>query len=410
MSLEIDTPPSVYLTSREYTGQLVERQLHRPLFRENAEVVVSDLVSVHDRIGAHGWVFRVADDSTWCDGESVTATHVAARLAEVALSRKWAWLAALLRRCEVIDTSTIGVTTRRPVAMLDRVLANPAFSPRDLSRSTGAYVLAHTEQNRTRFVSRQDSSSVVDLVTTASREEGRRRFDIGSLDIGWGIGVPPEYWAADDPGPFAPSVALDTHVIVSAGRAVPADAATSVLDACGHAKNLPPGIDATSSRFRKLPAASDPRDQPAASSGWPLYFSPFPPNRELAASLARASGGRLVPTRVSYDVLISDSARQDGFTLQIHTTQFPDALGLQVESALLEQMSRPVTDDLRALASTIWGTGSETARRELAQRAERPLDQLLGRRVVGRLQTRFRSHSPIDIPRTGWFDFRQFAT
>ncbi|WP_143465992.1 hypothetical protein [Leifsonia sp. NCR5] len=291
------------------------------------------------------------------------------------------------------------------------MLANPAFAPRRPSHSSGAYFLLREDRDRTVLVPRDSSAApVVELVSTGSRIEGRRQFDAGALDIGWGVGVPPQFWTREDPGPFARSPELDMHVIVAAGRTVSPDSAREILDSCALARGLPAGIDATSTRFageRNAPAQARPV---AIDDEWPLFFSEFPPNREIANSLARASNGRLIPTRVSYGALVDGSLRQHGFSLEIHATQFPDALGMLVETALIEGTSLPVSGDLREAASQIWGTENESSRREMARSVEQHLDTILRRRVIGRMRSRFRSHSDLKIPRTGWLDFRQFTT
>ncbi|NEN04587.1 hypothetical protein G3T36_01750 [Diaminobutyricibacter tongyongensis] len=410
IAIEIDTRPSTYLSSREFTGHLLDRQLHRPLFREDALSLVPDLLSVHDKIDDRAWVFRLADDATWGTGDPVTADDVAKRLFRIAQQPRGSWIAALIKRCDVLDGRTLKVTTRQRIAILDRALANPTLAPRRRKHSSGAYALSWVRENRATLVPRDGNSDVIELVTTSSRAEGRRRFLSGTLDIGWGIGVPPKFWDQDDPGPFLATPGLDMFVILAAGPGVPQEAANRILDSIGLDRNAPAGIEPTVSRFSSYPFTPGKNAEKSTlpAGRWPLFYTEFPPNRETAVQLARASDKRLVPTPVSYSTMLAGPPKA-GFSLQIHATQFPDTLGLQVESLLIARGSIPAPDALKEVASSLWEMESDTARRECARAAEISLDQTLRRRVIGRLRPRFRSRSPINMPRSGWFDFKQLT-
>jgi hypothetical protein len=303
------------------------------------------------------------------------------------------------------------VTTRQRVAILDRIFANPLLAPRRNEHSSGVYALSQIEANRVTLVPRDSTLGLIELVTTNSRAEGRRRFLSGMLDIGWGIGVPPEFWANDDPGPFPATRELDMFVIATAGRDVPQVTADRILESLRLDHDAPAGVEPTVSRFSATPHVPGEKAETlgAPAGHWPLYFTDFPPNRELADYLARASEGRLLPTTLDYKTMIAGLVPKTGFSLQIHATHFPDTLGLQIESLLVARGSIPAAAELRAITLSGWEAESDEHRLESARAAESPLDQMLRRRVIGRVRPRFRSRTPIELPRSGWFDFKQLA-
>ncbi|WP_028264999.1 hypothetical protein [Arthrobacter sp. MA-N2] len=408
VALEIDTRPSEYTMSREFTGQLLDRQLHRPLFREAGPDIVPDLLSIHDQPGSKEWIFRIADDARWNGGDVVTAHDVARRMAKVVVLPHMAWTRALLSACRVHDDRTLSMTTRQKVVLLDRILANPVFSPRRPGGSSGSYRLTRVQRNRTILVpTGRTRGSVIELVTTSSRAVGRRQFREGRLDIGWGIGVPPSFWSVDDPGPFPESQPLDMHVVVAAGRGLPQTTSRQILSRCMLSEGTPLGLNPTLTRFASEPVRQSAAAAalPAPSERWPLYFTDFPPNREIATELARSLGNRLVPTVVPYEDFISGAGLSDGFSLQIHSSHFPDDVGLLVESAVVANGSVPGAEAIRELCGAMWRTEDLVERRQIAKNVERPLDVLLRRRVLGRMLTRFRSEAPLNVPRSGWFDF-----
>lgn len=408
VSIEIDTLPSQYTTSREFTGLLLDRQLHRPLFRETGLDLAPDLLSHHDQPGPKEWVFRISDDARWQKSEAVSAHDVARRLAQVVDLPQLAWVRALLSACRVHDARTLSVSTRQRVVLLDRIFANPLFAPRHPGSSSGNYRIARVQRNRAILEPNEwTSGSVIELVTTTSREEGRRQFRDGRLDVGWGIGVPPSFWSVEDPGPFSESHQLDMHVIVTAGRNLPQTTASEILSQCRLSDGTHFGLKRTFTRFTSEyelppPLCAAPR---AASDRWPLYFTDFPPNREIAKELARTLGNQLVPTVIRYEDYISGAIPRDGFSLQIHSSQFPDDAGLLVESAVVANGCVPAAAKIRELSEAMWSTESPVERRQIAKNIERPLDSVLRRAVIGRLLTRFRCESPLNLPRSGLFDF-----
>jgi hypothetical protein len=301
------------------------------------------------------------------------------------------------------------ITTRQRVAILDRVLANPTLAPRRKKHSSGAYALSRVEANRATLAPRDRTLRPIELITTRSRSEGRQRFRAMSIDIGWGVGVPPDFWADCDTGPFPAMPELDMFIIAAAGRDVPARVAERIHDSLVLDHNAPGGVEPTISRFTRTghsPGSNDGARSISTVGRWPLYYSDFPPNRELADQLSHAAEGLLVPQAIAYTALLQGTVPKAGFSLQVHGTHFPDTLGLQIESLLLARGAIPGPRTLRGIASSGWETRSDDLRQECARATEHQIDRILRRRVVGRVLPRFRSRTPIDLPRSGWFDFQ----
>ncbi|WP_454109062.1 hypothetical protein [Leifsonia shinshuensis] len=406
--MEIDTPPSVYLSPREFTGMLVDRQTSRPLFSESGGRIASDLLSTVDREGDRQWIFRVAPDGRWDSGDRIRADEVVQRMAQGTRSPQQRWLAALIGRCEVIDTSTLAMTTRFAVADLEAALAAPALSPKRADAFSGAYAREPIDTRRTllRSISPERATDV-ELVTTVSRTRGRADFARGALDVGWGIGVPASFWEPTDRGPFLESAPLDMFAVVVAGRSTPDREARRILHACRLSRSTDYGVLATASRY------SDTRSDPAPALGgkgnvnWPLYYTPFPPNAELARDLAAATAGSLRPVAVTYNELLRGRVPDSGFSLQIHSAATAGDPGLLIESAVIAGGLATSGAHLREQCLQVWGAGSRADRRTMAEKVEPALDRLLRRRVVGRMLPRFRTPHPLPLPRSGWFDFTQ---
>ena len=401
---EIDTLPSVFLSGREFTGNLIERQLHRPLFRAQGHRAIPDLLETQDT-SEHQWVFRVARDATWEAGEPVHAIEIARRLRDTCRTPAGSWLSSLIERVEAIGAEIVRVTTRQHVSVMDKVLTDPAFAPRRTGCSTGAYRVVRRGRRRVTLQPTGSAVHPVELVSTISRAEGRRMFAAGLLDVGWGIGVPPEFFTQDDAGPFVADSPIDMHVVVVAGRDIPVPLAFTVLESLQLGEGAPLGVEPTSSRFAVVPPMPQPRGPSPEIRPMPLYYTDFPPNRDIASHLAASSRVRLVPTPVSYDRLVSGSQPRDGFSVQVHASRFPDPAGLYVESALVAQGWLRAPPVLRELSHDVWASDSRAVRLGRCRAVEEPLDRLLARRVVGRMRTRFRSHHHIELPPTGWLDF-----
>ncbi len=406
--MEIDTPPSVYAIPDEFTGLLVDRQLHRPLFEEMDQLIRPGLLSLQDRASPFEWAFRVEHDSRWKNGAAISAHDVAARLADVTRSPRWAWTSSLIHSCVVQDARTVIVRTRFEVEMLDRVLVNPIFSPRRDGITSGSYRLFRRGPACSLLRANDGASGPdVELITTDSRDEGRERYMTSELDIGWGIGVPSSFWSSDDTGPFASTSPLDMHAVIVAGRALPMADVEWVLTRCALEADMDCGIERTESRYSIVNRSRPATEARAGRQRWPLYFTDFPPNSEIVTEMAKATNGRLVPRKVAYDDVLKGRSPADGFSLQVHTTCFPDSVGLQVETAPIATGKVASPEWIRELSLHLWGSAAANERRQTAIQMEETLDRLFRRKVIGRIRPRFRTHKALKLPTTGWFDFTQ---
>ena len=405
--VEIDTPASIYLSSRDFTGFLVDRQVNRPLFSEFGDSIGPGLLSTIERDGERRWTFRVAPDAHWDTGDRIHAEEVASRLVEVAKTSQHRWLASVMARLDVRDRSTLTIMTRFPISDLEAVLTSPVLSPRRDRASSGAYRRMVIDDRRTVLTPRCSGSIPdIELITTSSRQHGRADFERGALDIGWGIGVPVGFWDVNDDGPFVKSSALDVFAVVVAASSIPERDARMILGACRLERSAAYGVLPLESRYRD----DGPSDQVGFESGsgrtsWPLHYTGFPPNAELAHELSQVTGGRLKPHRVPYGNLIRGEPPGHGFALHIHSAVTAGDAGLQIESASVASGLIATQANFRATSLALWGGGSAVERRNAAMWVERRLDRLLRRKVIGRFVPRFRAAHPFPIPRTGWFDF-----
>jgi hypothetical protein len=316
----------------------------------------------------------------------------------------------VIARCDVLDAFTVSITTRFAVSDLEAVLTSPALAPRRAGFASGAFTRKALDDHRTLLepASRDHRNRPIELVTTASREAGREAFDRGALDIGWGIGVPAEFWSEHDGGPFAEPAPLDMFAVVVASRSMPSSEARTILNACRLERGTAYGVQPVDSRYGdEARSAQLSADGGVDDGTWPLYFTTYPPNEELAYELSVATAGRLRPRPVSYGALLQGRLPDQGFSLQIHSAATAGAVGVQIESASIASGLTTARGDLRERCLEMWAGGSSSRRRSAAIAVEQPLDRLLQRKVVGRFLTRFRTVRPFSIPRTGWFDFTQ---
>lgn len=409
--IEMDTEPSVYSAPSEYTGFLLTRQLHRPLFRARESGIAADLLTAPERLEEKQWRFRVADDAVWKDGTRIEADDVARGIHQATSVPRFGWSRSLFSRVEASSLSELIITTRFPVVGLDRVLAMPAFAPQNRERPSGKFRIEQVGKRRMRLrASDPKTTRDVDLVTTESREAGHRLYRTGALDLGWGVGVPTTFWEATDPGPFQPPVELDMHFVVTAGRLVGAPASEEILRMCRLTTASRLGVLPTDTRlstrfYTRLGSEGRSRD----GRKWPLYYSAFPPNPAVAAELAVNAGGRIVPTVIDYNALFGASNPQDGFSLSIHVAAFPGLLGNLPETAAMLRPSDGVSDELAESARRHWSHETDHSSDQELLQFERSVDVALRRRVVGKLRSRFRGIKSFDLPPTGIFDFAELA-
>lgn len=406
---------------RDYNYGLLQFQITQPLYAECSDGrVVPALLGDAMRVADHEWAFKAGPK---LPGES---RYELGEIAEgivhsISTTPASAWLGRLIKRVTV-SRDRLQMHTRFPIAELPSVLTAQclAFSLVG-GRHVGDFKLAKGHEKKfATLLSVPDGRFGVELVDFGSRNEGRKKFFSGDINIGWGVGLPRDYYESD-PGPFNEPINFNISYVLTAGSRVPAQLWSSIERYLEREPIVAPYLSTTVSRLFPVPKDRSQRNLPVEKgertssygsamtrSSVPLYFSGYHPNGDMAQEIAKQTEGLLYPVQVPYEDIVMNRVNPAGIILSLRVPLNSSPLGAIPETlGYLRQkgLTTAASAELSAMIKETLAMPAPSLEhlRCLVQAVNKVIRQI----TIGRLRVLFRSPISFETNSMGMFNFHE---
>ncbi|QEM83610.1 hypothetical protein [Halomonas binhaiensis] len=280
----------------EYHSEFISSQTRAPLIQENHSGDVSgNLLSLGKRIFDDMWEY--IPGSLWPRNVSIIEGFqcIIKNIIEYSQTTDGIWLSKIIKNL-YIHKDSLRIKTRFPISDLNRVLTCPRLNMEHIKNErVGDFILNKSLKNEF-LIPQSDNLPKIELVPTSNRFVGKRLFEEGKLDIGWGIGVPSSFFDVSDSGPFSSEAYLPMHYFVHAGSQVSEEKWLWVKESLIDLYMDIPGVISTRSRYMDLDFTDNNhlidriKLRKTCKESKPLYYSDFDPNREVAYRIAKHTG------------------------------------------------------------------------------------------------------------------------
>lgn len=428
LRVQVDSlPRHFHEFARDWSDISATRLLSEPLFIEAPHrTITTTVVDSCAQLDSDTWRLSLQPDASRPNLSDLSARNIAQQICRARSAKAGGQLSSLMIKSLVVESpSSLRVTTRLPVAHLNRILANPTLAPRpEIDGATfGRYVLESRNPNSIVFRA-VDETHFLEMLANANIPDSNESLD-SHIDVSGPMSIRPKYWPVASQKPFTTTTLLDIFYTLILPENIPAQIAAQVhsdLDrskVCAAARGMViPAERFTSNWFlnqgsySRLHSSFESR--PLSDVSRPsavLQFTRFPGNQEIAASLSLNLSSRLDiqthPVEVEYEPSITPLRSDNIFRLVLYASPWPHPAALLMPFYFDPSSSH----EFRAATQSALREPSLTKAKSLAQKAE---DILVGKGVrfvpIGRVNGCVRSRlGHLWCPPSGWIDYYQIA-
>lgn len=407
LRLEVDATSHLKLLLVEFHDYFLSTQLELPLIMEDLDGnLVPTLLTYGKRIDRYRWCYSTGPD--WPNNIDIDTglCCIAKHIAKICNATRSNWVSLLLDEIAIVNQQLV-LKTRLPIADLDTFMCWQGFAIDSLCKQhIGPYQLERLDKHTALLKPVNVDACAFELIHTKNRAEGRCLYDKGHLDIGWGIGVPTEFFRKDDSGPFSPNHNQSPFVYtLQAGVNVPPNEYKHIFNIIKNADTSLPGVSSVHSRvIQENFTNQNSRISDLADTGnvkRPLYYTNYSPNNEMADTIIDACDLKLSKKLIRYlDLVQGQVDTSDGYTLCLEYPMFPGIWG-RIPNSIRYLSKQMAPSRTHALATSLIAQ----PKADLAHvvELETQIDEEERKIVLGRLELRFRSKYMMPISPSGRF-------
>jgi len=341
VNIEIDSVPHfLHEKSLDWSGLSITGLIAQPLFFEGEDRTInSGLVEKFLRRNATTWDFFLSQTAQWSNGTIITAHDVCRQIKRIYQTKAAVFLLVLhINNIRVIDDHIFRIETYGIIENLDRILTNPAFSPRHENPyiSSGEYYVADSEPGKLTLQS-HDGHKCLNII---EHKVGVDLFSEGRACLSGPMTINPKQWRdlifQDNTSVFDLDIlyvlgmpswlsSMDRHLLMEdMDRNQVCSALHGMVTPCKSLCIFEHG-EVKNQEFRKNLCKYN-EDIPYRQSV-PILYTDFTGNKEMAyavaAQIKQLTGIGVIPTICSYKKFLARDIEESAFKIMLISSLWP---------------------------------------------------------------------------------------
>lgn len=392
IKVETDLGKEFFHNFNEYQSSLIRYNITAPLtdFYEDSSQKPGLLESVYSK--GNYWYYSLGKRAPKNIMRIDIFQAVVDRFAYLSKNKENSWFKILIKSIRVSGNYII-FETRFKISNLDYILSWVGFSLEFINDTrVGNYRPLIKEKSFMLESLDIESYQDVNFTYTKNRFEGKKLYDKGEIDLGWGVGVPPEFFMEDD-SLFHPSNNIPFWFTFQLQKDF------FIEDINFHLEGSVPGVDLSTNRLYKSNKIKSMKHPSIKYSSIKVYCSDFPPNRLVLDEIIKVNPGFSFGGYIDYKDMIK--VNNDVSRLSINTRIHAGELGMYPEyiSILCKSNNKRLYDD------TVELLGSEKIHENWLEEYECNINKHFNKSTIGIMKSRFRTYKILNFNSNLFIDF-----